>query len=270
VDGSVRACSCEALLAIVCGCPSLRGAVLSAMVTFAAAVPDDAVQAVRECLLLLRSFIDLWRSLLHEQCLQGSTLSSRERDTQPLQPAAAATSSRGAAADESGAQQQQLDSAGQPALNPASLCMDLHRLEGALLLLLCSHDASIRCDAFRLLGLLRTLHQQLCLAVEQWGLQPGAVVQQQQQQQPLQQHLQLAQQQGAASPHPAGVSLSASFSSVHEGSRGLAGGPEGGAAPTLFARHRPSPSRDSFEPPLSTPGVSALLLSGWRVPSAGP
>lgn len=140
--------------------------------------------------------------------------------------------------------------------DPASLALDLHKLEGVLFMLLCSHDDTIRCDAYGVLGLLRTLHQQLCVTAEQWGLQPGGGGASMQPQQPQ-------QQAAPASPRSAATPVGASFSSLNASgafaglgesvataSTGPAasGGSGSGSGPGFFfTRHKTTTSRDSGE-----------------------
>lgn len=192
---------------------------------------------MREGLLLLRSFMESWLALLQEQRLSGSL----------IDPAAGGGAAAGGSHSSSISSSHSsghrgggpvagggpgLAGAAASAPDPASLALDLHKLEGVLFTLLCSHNEGVRCEAYGLLHLLRTLHQQLCVAAEQWGVPPGGGSGAAQQHQ---------QQQAVASPGgSSGVPVGASFSSsVH-----ASGAFGDGSAPLAAAG---APSRDSAE-----------------------
>jgi hypothetical protein len=140
--------------------------------------------------------------------------------------------------------------------------LDLHRLEGVFIMLLCSFDESIRLDAYTALGVLRTLHQQLYTMAEELGVHvtnmPPATPQQQQQQQPptplqRQQQQQPQQAPGAAAAAAAGVA-GGSFSSVStftaaEGAAAAAAaaGSSVASGSGMFFRHKATASRESAD-----------------------
>jgi hypothetical protein len=220
-----------------------------------------AAQAVRECLLLLRTFIELWLSLLQEQRLNSSML-----DPAAAAAAGGTTSSSGQKRDRPADASLQTAAGGshddalslgaggtRTAPDPASLVVDLHKLEAVLFMLLCSHDESMRCDAYAVLGLLRTLHTRLCLTAEQWGVQPGMPAASGHQQGQQQQQQQVTSPAGTTAIQGAGsgsVHASGAFSSDGVPGAALAGASASGVSgsgPALFSRHKPTTSRDSAD-----------------------
>lgn len=209
------------------------------------------LQVTRECLLLLRMFMELWLNLLQEQRLSSSLIN----------PAAAggnrnSSTSRKLQAERLLASSSQ-DTTGSAAVfsmaateptDPACFLLDLHRLEGVFFMLLCSADEAIRLDAYSALGVLRTLHQQLYTMAEELGVERGDASLQMQQSQ---------QQPGAGSGMAAAGAVGGSFSSVST-LAAQAAGAEGGAAAAvtpssvasgsgMFFRHKATASRDSAE-----------------------
>ncbi|KAI8469209.1 MAG: cell morphogenesis central region-domain-containing protein [Monoraphidium minutum] len=135
VEGQLRVCALDALQAVMRSAPALRGAALAGVARFLSSIPDEA--ATRECALLLRNLMQLWLNLLLEE---GAGASLAER-------------AAGAGGDVSGGD------AAAAAAGAGEL--DLSRVEGPLLVLLCSFDAALRRDALDGLAQARALHQQL-------------------------------------------------------------------------------------------------------------
>lgn len=108
--------------------------------------------------------METWLGLLQEQRLTSSRLcnskTSKQHDSSPR------TAEQGGVADGS--------AAAAAAASTSSLVLDVHRMEGILFMLFCSCHESVRCDAYGLIGLLRTLHQQLGAVVQQSGAIPGS------------------------------------------------------------------------------------------------
>jgi hypothetical protein len=100
------------------------------------------LQTTRDCLSLLKTLMSSWLLLLEQQQLAGGLLPDSCGDAATPEPGwrprgvSSSSSSSGAA-------------------------LDLHRTEGVLFMLLCSYDPLVRQEALQLLGLVRTLHQQL-------------------------------------------------------------------------------------------------------------
>lgn len=202
------------------------------------------VQVTRECLLLLRMFMELWLSLLQEQRLSSSLINpavTADGSRQPRAEQLFASSSQDASATTAAA----LGTEASIGADPACFTHDLHRLEGVFFMLLCSFDESIRLDAYSALGLLRTLHQELLAMAEQLGVQPGNPAQQQQQQPGA----------GAVAGACGGSFSSASTLTASiqpDGSAAAAGTPPASSVASapgsgMFFRHKPTASRDSAE-----------------------
>lgn len=223
-------------------------AVCSVIVASLCASACLPAQVTRECLLLLRMFMDLWLNILQEQRLSSSLIN----------PAATGSSGSGArqlrterllassSQDNSGSFAQ-FSMEAPESTDPACFALDLHRLEGVFFMLLCSFDETIRAEAYSALGMLRTLHQQLYTMAEELGVQRGDALQMQQ-----------SQPQPGAGMAAAGA-VGGSFSSVTMLTAAAAGA-EGvvGAAVTppassvasgsgIFFRHKATASRDSAE-----------------------
>jgi hypothetical protein len=105
-------------------------------------------QAARECLLLLRSLMQLWLSLLLEEG-RGASLGEVA--------AGVAASSCSAAADLAASQ----DGGCSSGAAADGVELDLPRLEGVLFVLLGSFDATLRQEAYEALAQARELHQRL-------------------------------------------------------------------------------------------------------------
>jgi len=115
----------------------------------------SCLQTTRDCLSLLKTLMSSWLLLLEQQQLAGGLLPDSCGDAASPEPSwrpRRASSSSGAA-------------------------LDLHRTEGVLFMLLCSYDPLVRQEALQLLGLVRTLHQQLAstsgAAEVAWGKHPS-------------------------------------------------------------------------------------------------
>jgi hypothetical protein len=209
------------------------------------------LQVTRECLLLLRMFMELWLNLLQEQRLSSSLLnpaaagsgnwSSRKLQAEQLL-ASSSQDTTGSAAMFSMEASQPTDS--------ACFSLDLHRLEGVFFMLLCSVNDAIRLDAYSALGVLRTLHQQLYTMAEELGVDRGETsLQMQQSQQPREASLGMAAA-GAVSGSFSCVSTPAAQSAVAEGGAATAVTPPASSIASgsgMFFRHKATASRDSAE-----------------------
>lgn len=216
-------------------------------------------QTTRECVLLLQNLMQTWLALLAEQRLSSSSLDA----------AAAACSS-----NSSSAEQQQLPHLGRGdavaastgslsasrdaapggglAASASSLELDLHQLEGTLFMLLCSYSAAVRCDAYRVLALLCTLHKELASLAAEQGVRlsasqaaavPGA---------PALGSLLLAVAGGGTGGSFSSTASAAAAAGLPDVSSGgvlavAAGSASGGSGVFSRSSHKPSASRDSAE-----------------------
>jgi hypothetical protein len=225
---------------------------------------DADMQVTRECLLLLRMFMELWLNVLQEQRLSSSFInpaaaagsaSSRQLEAQRLLASSSQEDASGAAAVAAAS----FGTDAPECADPACFTLDLHRLEGVFFMLLCSFDEAIRLEACSALGVLRTLHQQLYTMAEELGLQ--------QQQRSSGDALQLqppaAPSQLASPGMAAAGAVGGSFSSVGTptaAAAAAAGGAADSAAAAatppassvasgsgMFFRHKATASRDSAE-----------------------
>ncbi|EFJ49201.1 hypothetical protein VOLCADRAFT_117341 [Volvox carteri f. nagariensis] len=143
-EASLRVVAEEVLLSVVRGCPHLRNTVICSFAAFTAALPDDAVQCVRDSQRLLRDLMELWIALLAERA-GGDAVEVVSGGTSV--------------------------SSGGPISGREALAVDVHRLEGYSLVCMASHDEAIRREAMQSLHLIRALHQ-ATLSAEPYELPP--------------------------------------------------------------------------------------------------
>lgn len=215
----------------------------------------------RECLLLLRMFMELWLNVLQEQRFSSSFInpaaassssSSRQLQAQRLLASSSQEDASGAAAAAVTFGTDAPESA-----DPACFTLDLHRLEGVFFMLLCSFDEAIRLEACSALGVLRTLHQQLYTMAEELGVQQRSG-------DALQVQPPAPQPQLVSPGMAAAGAVGGSFSSVGTPTAAAAGGAADSAAAGaaaavtppassiasgsgMFFRHKATASRDSAE-----------------------
>lgn len=217
------------------------------------------LQVTRECLLLLRMFMELWLNVLQEQRLRSSFIdpaasgssSSRQLQAQRLLASSSQEDASGAAAAAT------FGTDAPESADPACFTLDLHRLEGVFFMLLCSFDEAIRLEACSALGVLRTLHQQLYTMAEELGVQQRSG-------DALQVQPPAPQPQLASPGMAAAGAVGGSFSCVGTPTAAVAGGATdsagaGAAAAVtppassiasgsgMFFRHKATASRDSAE-----------------------
>eukprot|EP00878_Enallax_costatus_P012410 GHUV01012961.1.p1 GENE.GHUV01012961.1~~GHUV01012961.1.p1 ORF type:complete len:1005 (+),score=325.04 GHUV01012961.1:1774-4788(+) len=245
-ENTVRTSAFGALMSTMRGCPALRGAVLSNMAAFLGSIPDDAALTTRECMLLLRELMDCWLSLLQKQRLNSSSLGSDQSSTKKEQQSIVLSKGDLTRQSPSLGKGETAAAAG-PAPFPAAavasgLVLDVHRLEGVLFVLLCSYNEAVRCDAYGLLGLLRTLHQQLGSMAVQLGIKLGSGL--------LQPGLASLPVSGTPAAGLGGIgagSFSSSISAAEDKSVQPSGSGGSGTAGGMFSRHKPTMSKDSLE-----------------------
>lgn len=184
-------------------------------------------------MLLLGNLMETWLSLLQEQRLSSSSLSTGKGGSSQEQQQATRVS-KGESAQLS-LRASKGESAGSAAAVANSLILDVHRLEGVLFMLLCSYDEAVRCDAESLLGLLRTLHQQLGDMAQQLGLTSLPHISNQ------------AAAGGGGIGGAGSSSFGSSVSAQDEKSAHQAGSGGSGTGGGMFSRHKPAMSKDSLE-----------------------
>jgi hypothetical protein len=270
-EASVRTAASDAMLAIVRSCPQLRGATLACMAALTVGVPDEATQAIRSCLQQIGGMIKAWKQALQQQQLSGCCVpAAAGNDKAELLPSCLASSTRDMADT----------AASDAAAAVAALSLDVPRIEGALLVLMCSCDGAVRREALAAVQALSTLHSLLMEAAAIAGLSGVPLV-------PSWLHLPAVFAAGGAAAggsvtSPVGAATATATAPRFPGASGVADSaasmapsslsvPSGSAASlgsSILVRHRYAASRDSLDlsvtVPTAAPGAHTLCLPAGR------